>query len=548
MRAASQAPNAAATSAASTSYQHRPLAPISSRPAAFAGLPSRLAGPAAAPIHGPASRSARAPAAARAATKELVASFVTYTVQKGETLWDVAVQHGVSTRTIKDLNKLTGKDPEVREGQQLVVPASGISQAPAADAKADAIGSTPARGLWAGSEYVRLASVAEAKQLYLQQCDRGNSQNTLLVLFAPWCPHCRDMEDELERLAEGLAHVSAVRVVAVNADTTEGRVFAREVLGVAYYPAIITFPQHSRTFYKYKGRSRDADSLLRFLNMTCCSQQEQMWALEPRKATGATRTVSLGDKLQHSLPLGMTPTAAAAGAGLAVLAAAAALAFARSRRAASDSSASGSGSALEPDPVAELDNSLARMAVLMARAIKTRLGLMFGLRPAPLAPTAAAAVPAAAAAAATPEVVVAAALIPEPAAAAAPSPSPAEVAATAPAALDSTRVKVDEATAVPAAPAPASTSAPAAATAAAENGNGAAAAADNGNGAVAAAAEAPAAAPAPAAAAPPAAGLTRELTAEERMRLTRLTDDELIALVNSDPDLDKVLSRLLGDK
>lgn len=48
-----------------------------------------------------------------------------------------------------------------------------------------------------GSEYVRLATISDARQLYLSQCDRANSQNTLLVLYAPWCPHCREMEDEV---------------------------------------------------------------------------------------------------------------------------------------------------------------------------------------------------------------------------------------------------------------------------------------------------------------------------------------------------------------
>ncbi len=74
-----------------------------------------------------------------------------YTVQKGETLWDVAVQHGVSMRTVKELNKLSGKEPVLTEGQQLLVPASRISQLAATEAPATAapvLGSVPARGMW----------------------------------------------------------------------------------------------------------------------------------------------------------------------------------------------------------------------------------------------------------------------------------------------------------------------------------------------------------------------------------------------------------------
>ncbi|KAG2452497.1 hypothetical protein HYH02_002736 [Chlamydomonas schloesseri] len=480
---------------------------------------------------------------ARAAAKpDPTPAIVNYTVQKGETLWDVAVQHGVSMRTIKELNKLSGKEPVLKEGQQLLVPASGISQLAATEAPATAapvLGSVPARGMWVGSEYVRLATIADARQLYLSQCDRANSQNTLLVLYAPWCPHCREMEDELERLAEGLSHEQNVRVVAVNGDSPEGRIFSREVLGVAYYPSIISFPEHSRTFYKYKGRQRDAESLLRFLNMTCCSRarEDQMWTLRPAGARAAVATVPGAN---HLLPIGMSPGALATGVGIAALAVVGVAAFLRTRP------------PMQSDVVAELDSSVGRMAGLLLRALGTRVALLLGLvrnqevqavaeaaaSPAPTAaePAAevAAAEPAAAAAAAAAEPVAAAATVPEAPAAAAPAatatPQPAPVAA-APALVPVVVAEVVP----PAAPAPV-----AAAAFVAANGNGAAApvaaAAPGTNAAAAAAAVAAATA------------VARELTAEERMRLTRLTDDELIALVNSDPDLDKVLSRLLGDK
>nr|AAF43040.1 EYE2 [Chlamydomonas reinhardtii] len=281
-------------------------------------------GAAAAPERQSGGRSAgRSLTAARATAKaDPTPAIVNYTVQKGETLWDVAVQHGVSMRTIKELNKLSGKEPLLKEGQQLLVPASGISQLAVMEAPATTtpvLGSVPARGMWVGSEYVRLATISDARQLYLSQCDRANSQNTLLVLYAPWCPHCREMEDELERLAEGLSHEQNVRVVAVNGDSPEGRIFSREVLGVAYYPSIISFPEHSRTFYKYKGRQRDAESLLRFLNMTCCSRarEDQMWTLRP---AGTRSTVAALPGASTFLPIGMSPSALAAGVGSAALA------------------------------------------------------------------------------------------------------------------------------------------------------------------------------------------------------------------------------------
>lgn len=87
---------------------------------------------------------------ASAAGKDAIPTIASYTIQKDETLWDVAVQHGVSMRTIKDLNKLTGKEPTLIEGQQLLVPASGITAVASQDGAMTAatLGSSPARGIW----------------------------------------------------------------------------------------------------------------------------------------------------------------------------------------------------------------------------------------------------------------------------------------------------------------------------------------------------------------------------------------------------------------
>ncbi|GFR44864.1 hypothetical protein Agub_g6207, partial [Astrephomene gubernaculifera] len=493
---------------------------------------------------------------------DVAPAIVTYVVQKGETLWDVAVQHGVSMRTIRDLNKLPGKEPVLAEGQQLLVPASGITAVPTVDeaASAAALGSTPARGLWAGSDHVRLASVSDARQLYLRQCERGNSQNTLLVLFAPWCPHCRDMEDELERLAEGLSAVPAVRVVAVNGDSPEGRLFAREVLGVAYYPSIIAFPQHSRTFFKYKGRQRDAEALLRFLNMTCCAREDAMWSLRPVGTTAAVAGGGgKGGPLQWAnqvLPVGTSPGALAT--GLAALAAAALTASvsyrAVRRRSAAAAAAGGDGSGVEANVVAELDSSLGRMATLMLRAVGTRLALMLGLVQASPSPPAVAVAAVAEVAVETGAAAGAPVALPPAAAASAAteearalgeglaSATQGSSSASAPAASDT----------VPVQPMPGpESSSPCESSSGSSDGCVGAVPATTTAGSVAAAqptsAEGAAAASA-AGSSSPTPVPHRELTAEERLRLTRLTDDELIALVNSEPDLDKVLSRLLGDR
>ncbi|PNH07955.1 hypothetical protein TSOC_005545 [Tetrabaena socialis] len=341
----------------------------------------------------------------------------------------------------------------------------------------------------------------------------------------------------LERLAEGLSHEAAVRVVAVNGDSAEGRLFAREVLGVAYYPSVIAFPAASRTFYKYKGRSRDAEALLRFLNMTCCAREDAMWALRPAGQRGV-EAAGGGQWFNQRLPLGITPGAAAAvvaGGALVLAAAAAAVSYATSRR-----------PGLQPEVVAELDVSLGRMGTLMLRALKARAGLTLGVG----VGQAQAESPAAAAAAEATEGMgagakahelepgpllsadEAAAVVGASAATAEAAPSPGPVPAEAASTPHSTHVPSQAAapSAQPQLPPLGGNG----------NGNGVAGPSTSG--------EDHAAAAAAAAVASATTVATRELTAEERHRLTRLTDDELIALVNSDPNLDVVLAKLLGDK
>ncbi|GIL70036.1 hypothetical protein Vretimale_3318 [Volvox reticuliferus] len=232
------------------------------------------------------------------------------------------------------------------------------------------------------------------------------------------------------------------------------------------------------------------------------------------------------------LPVGTSPGAMAVGL-LALVGAASAVVVVVRRHITATAAASDS-AAIEADVVAELDSSLGRMASLMVRAMWTRLALLFQLTgppqsqsqlPTPVAPVntgsarsglvVATSAPAATATAAlqnggsegggnglhaTAGVVLVAAEAPPPPT----SVDSSSIGAVAPAMAD-----VEAASSVAAAAVP-----------------DAMAALD----------------------ASQATTSTRGLTAEERMRLTRLTDDELIALVNSDPDLDKVLSRLLGDK
>ena len=55
----------------------------------------------------------------------------------------------------------------------------------------------------------------EVEQMYLNLCDRSNQQHTLLVIYAPWCPHCRDIEKEVRGGGGGGAWASELVCVHV---------------------------------------------------------------------------------------------------------------------------------------------------------------------------------------------------------------------------------------------------------------------------------------------------------------------------------------------
>lgn len=53
----------------------------------------------------------------------------THTVRKGDTLWAISKQHGVSVKAIKEANRLKGDTIEI--GQELVIPGAADGEAPA---------------------------------------------------------------------------------------------------------------------------------------------------------------------------------------------------------------------------------------------------------------------------------------------------------------------------------------------------------------------------------------------------------------------------------
>lgn len=101
-----------------------------------------------------------------------------------------------------------------------------------------------------------------------------------------------DAPMQVERLARGLAHERNLRVVALNGDPPEARLFARQVLNASFFPSVVSMPRKSRTFYTFKRGSADANSLLRFANMTCRGREESLYALREAGATAVMAPVS----------------------------------------------------------------------------------------------------------------------------------------------------------------------------------------------------------------------------------------------------------------
>ncbi|KAL6762300.1 adenylylphosphosulfate reductase [Haematococcus lacustris] len=83
-------------------------------------------------------------------------------------------------------------------------------------------------------------------------------QDTVAVLYAPWCPFCQALEPDFAKLAEELkgSHVS---VAKYQADLD--REFSNEHLGLKTFPTIVYFPKGKSGFVKYPSERRDVDTL-----------------------------------------------------------------------------------------------------------------------------------------------------------------------------------------------------------------------------------------------------------------------------------------------
>ncbi|KAF8068432.1 APR3 [Scenedesmus sp. PABB004] len=113
---------------------------------------------------------------------------------------------------------------------------------------------TAERDLWADGSAVVALDKAAAEKLAAGPRDK----DTLLVLYAPWCPFCQAMEPAFEALAAQLAggHVS---VAKYQADVDKD--WAKANLGLTTFPTIVMLPKAKAGFVKYPSERRDVESL-----------------------------------------------------------------------------------------------------------------------------------------------------------------------------------------------------------------------------------------------------------------------------------------------
>lgn len=117
---------------------------------------------------------------------------------------------------------------------------------------------TAERDLWEAGSAVEALDKARVQQLVGGDRDK----DTLLVLYAPWCPFCQGMEANYEALAQELAG-SHVRVAKYQADVDKE--WAKANAGLTTFPSIVFLPKGKSGFIKYPSERRDVETLNMFV-------------------------------------------------------------------------------------------------------------------------------------------------------------------------------------------------------------------------------------------------------------------------------------------
>jgi thioredoxin-like negative regulator of GroEL len=98
--------------------------------------------------------------------------------------------------------------------------------------------------LWTSkSSKVQSIALDDCEQLLYDNMVGGLDKDVMLVVYAPWCPYCKSIEQDIEKLATGLQRDSGVAIMKLRGDSPAARLWLRAQLGVESFPSIIGFPQ-----------------------------------------------------------------------------------------------------------------------------------------------------------------------------------------------------------------------------------------------------------------------------------------------------------------
>mmetsp|Transcript_9445 Transcript_9445/g.22754 ORF Transcript_9445/g.22754 Transcript_9445/m.22754 type:complete len:359 (+) Transcript_9445:669-1745(+) len=240
--------------------------------------------------------------------------------------------------------------------------------------------------LWASpSSQVGGITVDDCEQMLYDNMHGGLEKDVLLVVYAPWCPFCKDIESSVEQLAAGVRHDSTVSVLKLRGDSAASRLWLRAQLGVESFPAIFGFPKDGGGPLRYIG-PRDTTSLLEFMNVHF---RTLTIGAKPIRMASAGSLLRGSSPYQPPVLAGTTPTGINWILGLMVTAAVAVVAVAaklmRRSRSADDAAVekvkktcraedSGAGST----EAAELDQSILKLLKLLGELLLLRVSVMWG--------------------------------------------------------------------------------------------------------------------------------------------------------------------------
>jgi len=92
----------------------------------------------------------------------------------------------------------------------------------------------------------------------------GASEDTMVVVYAPWCQFCQGFEETYNELA---GSAGPVKMVKFNGDG-DMKEFVQTNMEMQTYPAIYMFPKHKESYIKYPTDRRDDEFLKAFIKST----------------------------------------------------------------------------------------------------------------------------------------------------------------------------------------------------------------------------------------------------------------------------------------